>query len=85
MYYYSVTEQVKSSCIDYRSLTNLHQTLITFLPESAPAAMRLIDVDLVPLDIYCCIKRKEDILTRGLRQLQELSTHFCRLASYKCT
>ncbi|OAD53425.1 Transcriptional protein SWT1, partial [Eufriesea mexicana] len=81
----AVTEQVKSSCIDYRSLTNLHQTLITFLPESAPAAMKLIDIDLVPLDIYCCIKRKEDILTRGLRQLQELSTHFCRLASYKCT
>ncbi|CAK9829010.1 Transcriptional protein SWT1 [Anthophora retusa] len=80
----AVIEQVKSFSIEYRTLANLHQTLITFLPESTPMMAKLINIDLVPLDVYCCIKRKEEVLNRGLRQLQELSTHFCRLASYRC-
>ncbi|XP_076676886.1 swt1 RNA endoribonuclease isoform X2 [Andrena cerasifolii] len=71
-------EQVKDSCVDYRTLINLYQTLVTFLPDK-------LTNDLAPLDVYCCMKQKEEVLKTGLRQLQELSTHFCRLASYRCT
>ncbi|XP_076286282.1 swt1 RNA endoribonuclease [Lasioglossum baleicum] len=81
----AVLEQVKDSCADYRSLDGLHQTLVTFLPELLPITMKLPDEDLSPLDIYCCVKLKEEMMKTGLRQLQELSTHFCRLASYRCT
>ncbi|CAL7939993.1 unnamed protein product [Xylocopa violacea] len=80
----ALMEEVKNSCPDHQTLMNLHSTLITFLPETAPAAMKLIQ-DLTPLDIYCCVKGKEDVLNRGLRQLQELNTHFCRLATYRYT
>ena len=71
-------EQVKDSCVDYRTLMNLYQTLVTFLPDK-------LTNDLAPLDVYCCVKQKEEVLKTGLRQLQDLSTHFCRLASYRCT
>ncbi|KOX69394.1 Transcriptional protein SWT1, partial [Melipona quadrifasciata] len=81
----TIIEQVRNSNVDYRTLINLHQILTTFLPETAPMTLKLIDIDIEPLDVYCCIKRKEDVLNRGLRQLQELSTHFCRLASSQCT
>nr|XP_031846667.1 uncharacterized protein LOC116433086 [Nomia melanderi] len=81
----AVLEEVKNSSTDHRTLSSLHQTLVTFLPESVPATMKLPDDELTPLDIYCCVKQKEDVLKTGLRQLQELSTHFCRLASYRCT
>ncbi|XP_043514148.1 transcriptional protein SWT1 isoform X1 [Frieseomelitta varia] len=81
----AVIEQVRNSNVDYRTLINLHQILITFLPETAPMTLKLIDIDIEPLDVYCCVKRKEDVLNRGLRQLQELNTHFCRLASCQCT
>ncbi|XP_053970494.1 transcriptional protein SWT1 isoform X1 [Hylaeus volcanicus] len=77
-------EQVKDSCTDYRTINNLHQALITFLPESEPLSTKLANDDLAPLDVYCCVKQKEEVLKTGLRQLQELSTHFCRLASYRC-
>nr|XP_012138149.1 PREDICTED: transcriptional protein SWT1 isoform X1 [Megachile rotundata] len=81
----AVMEQVKNSRIDYRTLNNLHQTLVTFLPETSPATQKLSDTDLEPLDVYCCVKLKTEVLKTGLRQLQELSTHFCRFASYRCT
>ncbi|KAK9300843.1 hypothetical protein QLX08_006557 [Tetragonisca angustula] len=80
----AVIEQVRNSNVDYRTLINLHQILTTFLPET-PMTLKLIDIDIEPLDVYCCVKRKEDVLNRGLRQLQELSTHLCRLASCQCT
>ncbi|XP_050479146.1 transcriptional protein SWT1 isoform X1 [Bombus huntii] len=78
----AVIEQVKNSCTDYRTLIHLYQTLITFLPENALIALKLNDVKIEPLDVYCCVKRKEDVLNRGLRQLQELNIHFSRLANY---
>ena len=84
IFYCSVIEQVRNSNVDYRTLINLHQILTTFLPET-PMTLKLIDIDIEPLDVYCCVKRKEDVLNRGLRQLQELSTHLCRLASCQCT
>ncbi|XP_034185008.2 swt1 RNA endoribonuclease [Osmia lignaria lignaria] len=80
----AVIEQVKTSRIDYRTLNNLHETLVSFLPEAMPSKLKLND-DLAPLDVYCCVKLKEEVLKTGLRQLQELSTHFCRFASYRCT
>lgn len=73
-------EQTSNSSIDHRTLINLHQALTTFSPEP----MAFTD-DFAPIDIYCCVKQKEPLLRAGLRQLQELSAHFCRLASYKCT
>lgn len=82
IFYCSVIEQVKNSCTDYRTLIHLYQTLITFLPENALIALKLNDVKIEPLDVYCCVKRKEDVLNRGLRQLQELNIHFSRLANY---
>lgn len=81
----AVLEQVSDSCTDYRSLDGLHQTLVTFLPECLPIPIKLPDEDLSPLDIYCCVKLKQEVLKTGLRQIQEISTHFCRLASYRCT
>ncbi|XP_026299733.1 transcriptional protein SWT1 [Apis mellifera] len=81
----AVMEQVKNSCMDHRTLINLHQTLITFLPKTAPIEKNLIEIDIEPLDVYCCIKLRQDVLNIGLHQLQELSTHLCRLASYRCT
>lgn len=80
-----IIQQVRNSNVDYRALINLHQILTTFLPETAPMTLKLVDIDIEPLDVYCCVKRKEDVLNRGLRQLQELNTHFCRLASCQCT
>ncbi|XP_076248874.1 swt1 RNA endoribonuclease isoform X2 [Calliopsis andreniformis] len=81
----AVIEQVKDCRIDYRTLNNLYQTLITFLPESALVEMKRTNNDLAPLDVYCCVQQKIEVLKTGLRQLQELSTHFCRLASYRST
>lgn len=78
-------EQIKNSCTDHRTLINLHQTLITFLPEIASIGKNLIEIDIEPLDVYCCVKLRQDVLNIGLRQLQELSTHLCRLANYRCT
>ncbi|XP_076171131.1 swt1 RNA endoribonuclease [Ptiloglossa arizonensis] len=81
----AVIEQVKDSSTNYRTVKNLYQSLITFLPESESIRMKLTNDDLAPLDVYCCVKQKKEVLETGLRQLQELSTHFCRLASYRCT
>ncbi|XP_043248574.1 transcriptional protein SWT1 isoform X2 [Colletes gigas] len=76
-------EQVHDSRIDYRMINNLHQTLITFLPETKQVSKKFDNDDLTPLDVFCCMKQKEEVLKTGLRQLQELSTHFCRLTTYR--
>ncbi|XP_033340043.1 swt1 RNA endoribonuclease isoform X2 [Megalopta genalis] len=81
----AVLEQAKDFSTDYRTLDSLHQALVTFLPEVLPIRMELPDEDLTPLDIFCCVTQKEEMLATGLHQLQELSTHFCKLASYKRT
>jgi len=58
--------------IKYETLLNLQHNISAFLSET----------DVEPLDIYCCVKLKEDILKCGLKQLQELDTHFSALAAH---
>lgn len=60
----------------YQTLLSLQQNLNTFLPDT-----ERILFDVTPLDIYYCIKLKEEALKTGLRQLQELTSHFCALAA----
>lgn len=74
-------EQIQNSCVDHQAVIDLYHILTNFLPETLP----ITTCDFSPLDVYCCLKQKEDVLRTGMQQLQELSTHFCRLASYKCT
>ncbi|KAK2581146.1 hypothetical protein KPH14_007955 [Odynerus spinipes] len=76
----TAVEQMQNSSLDHRALIDLYHTLTAFLPER----LSMVICDLSPLDVYCCLKEKEDVLKTGIQQLQELSTHFCRLASYRC-
>lgn len=64
------------SSIKYQTLLSLQQNLNTFLPD-----VERITFDATPLDIYYCVKLKEEALKTGLRQLQELTSHFCALAT----
>ncbi|XP_026669491.1 transcriptional protein SWT1-like [Ceratina calcarata] len=77
----AILEQAKKSYIDKEALFNLHDTLINFLPEEE--AIKFTNINLTPLDVYYCIKRKEDVLIRGLHQLQELDSQFSNLANYR--
>ncbi|XP_011863191.1 PREDICTED: transcriptional protein SWT1-like [Vollenhovia emeryi] len=61
----------------YQTLLSLQQNLNTFLPDTPT-----ITFDVTPLDIYYCVKLKEEALKTGLRQLQELTSHFCALAAH---
>ncbi|XP_071581304.1 uncharacterized protein Swt1 [Temnothorax nylanderi] len=63
--------------IKYQTLLSLQQNLSTFLPDT-----ERITFDVVSLDIYCCVKLKQEALKTGLRQLQELTSHFCALAAH---
>lgn len=67
--------QAENSNIKYPTLINLQQNLNTFLPD---IENKTFDVTL--LDVHYCIKLKEEPLKTGLKQLQELTTHFCALA-----
>lgn len=67
--------QAENSNIKYPTLINLQQNLNTFLPDIENKTF-----DVSPLDIYYCVKLKEESLKTGLKQLQELTTHFCALA-----
>jgi len=58
--------------IKYETLFSLQHNISAFLSAT--------DVEL--LDIYCCVKLKEDMLKCGLKQLQELDTHFRALAAH---
>lgn len=73
-------EEMKDTSMNHKTLIDLYHILTNFLPEETT----MITTDLSPLDVYCCLKEKEDVLKMGIRQLQELCTHFCRLASYRC-
>ncbi|EFN66674.1 Uncharacterized protein C1orf26 [Camponotus floridanus] len=68
--------QAENSNIKYQTLLNLQQNLNTFLPDIEKTS----EFDVTPLDVYCCIKLKEEPLKTGLKQLQDLTTHFCALA-----
>ncbi|KAL6442894.1 hypothetical protein ACFW04_002740 [Cataglyphis niger] len=67
--------QAEKSNIKYPTLINLQQNLNTFLPDIENKTF-----DVSPLDVYYCVKLKEESLKTGLKQLQELTTHFCALA-----
>ncbi|XP_012287331.1 transcriptional protein SWT1 [Orussus abietinus] len=74
-------EEVNLIHIDHRAVKALYHALVNFtIPE-----IREIDRELTPLDVYCCLKNKQDTLKRGLHQLQEVSGHFCRMAIFRCT
>ncbi|XP_011053812.1 PREDICTED: transcriptional protein SWT1 [Acromyrmex echinatior] len=64
--------------ITHQTLVNLQYNLNTFLPDTRD---RII-FDVIPLDVYYCVKLKEEVLKTGLRQLQELTSHFCALAAH---
>ncbi|XP_035728907.1 transcriptional protein SWT1-like isoform X4 [Vespa mandarinia] len=68
-------EGMKDASIDHRTLIDLYHILTNFLPDRTITNT----TDLCPLDVYCCLKEKEDVLKLGVRQLQELCTHYCRL------
>lgn len=63
--------------IKHQTLLSLQQNLNTFLPDA-----QRMTFDVEPLDIYYCVKLKEETLKTGLRQLQELTSHFCALATH---
>ncbi|KAG5315400.1 SWT1 protein, partial [Pseudoatta argentina] len=63
--------------ITHQTLVSLQYNLNTFLPDTRD---RII-FDVIPLDVYYCVKLKEEVLKTGLRQLQELTSHFCALAA----
>ncbi|XP_011641920.1 transcriptional protein SWT1 isoform X1 [Pogonomyrmex barbatus] len=62
--------------IKYQTLLNLQQNMNTFLLDVDKTIF-----DVTPLDIYYCVKLKEEALKTGLRQLQELTSHLCALAT----
>ncbi|XP_018338067.1 PREDICTED: transcriptional protein SWT1 isoform X2 [Trachymyrmex septentrionalis] len=64
--------------IAHQTLLSLQYDLNTFLPDTRDRTT----FDVTPLDIYCCVKLKEEVLKTGLRQLQELTSHFCALAAH---
>nr|XP_050861603.1 transcriptional protein SWT1-like isoform X7 [Vespula vulgaris] len=68
-------EEIKDTSMNHETLIDLYHILTNFLPEETT----MITTDLSPLDVYCCLKEKEDVLKMGIRQLHELCTHFCRL------
>lgn len=67
--------QAEHSHIKYQTLLSLQQNLNIFLTDT-----ERITFDVTPLDIYYCITLKEEPLKTGLKQLQDLTTHFCALA-----
>lgn len=56
------------------TLLALQQNINTFFTH-----IETVTFELETLDIYYCVKLKEDELKMGLRQLQELSTFYCAL------
>lgn len=67
--------------VDHRAVEALYHALSTFMPDRQGQ----LPQEFSPLDVYWCLKKKEKILRLGLTQLQELSSHFCRMASFRCT
>ncbi|KAH0535413.1 uncharacterized protein LOC123266943 [Cotesia glomerata] len=65
--------------VDHPSVLALHQVLTGFLPELLKS-----DHQLMPQDVFLCLKYKQEVLKNGLGQLQELSGYFCRMATFKC-
>lgn len=70
--------EMENNCLDHKTLINLYQILKNFLPENT------LEEELSPLDLYCCLKVNENQLKQGIKQLQELCTHYSKLSSFRC-
>lgn len=66
---------------DHKAIIVLTEALTIFLPDEFNES----NMEITPLDLYYLIKTKEDVMKRGLIQLQDLSQQFCRMASFRCT
>ncbi|EZA48629.1 hypothetical protein DMN91_012249 [Ooceraea biroi] len=64
--------QSENSTVKYETLLNLQQSINTYFQQT---------FDVEPLDIYYCTKLQEDTLKCGLRQFQDINSHFCALAT----
>ncbi|XP_012541968.1 transcriptional protein SWT1 [Monomorium pharaonis] len=62
--------------LKYQALLTLQQNLNTFMPDT-----ERVTFDVTPLDVYYCVKLKEELLKAGLKQLQDLTSYFCGLAT----
>ncbi|XP_043286285.1 transcriptional protein SWT1 [Venturia canescens] len=74
-------EEIHGLHVDHRAVEALYHALVNFMPERKGHLPQKLEL----FDIFCCVKRKEQVLRLGLTQLQDLSSHFCRMASYRCT
>lgn len=72
--------QAENNSIKYQTLSILQQDLNAFL-----AYIEVTTMDVELLDIFYGIILKEEILKVGLRQLQELGTHYRALYLNICT
>lgn len=65
---------------DHKAINILTEALVTFLPDDFNKS----STEITSLDLYYLIKTKQDVMKRGLMQLQDLSQQFCRMASFRC-
>lgn len=65
---------------DEKAINALTEALVTFLPDKFNKS----NTEITSLDVYYLLKTKQDIMKRGLMQLQDLSQQFCRMASFRC-
>lgn len=72
--------QAENNSIKYQALIIIQQDLNAFL-----AYIETLTMDVELLDIFYCVTLKEEVLKIGLRQLQELSTHYRALYLTTCT
>lgn len=78
-------EDIQDLSINHRYIVALYNALKTLYDSLLPYADKEMADMLSPSDIYFCLKRKEESLKIGVKQLQELSTHFCRMATFQAT
>ncbi|KAI4485693.1 hypothetical protein M0802_012597 [Mischocyttarus mexicanus] len=71
----NAVEEMNDCCVEHKTLINLYEILNNFFPEDK------FRHKLTPLDIYYCLKSKEELLKQGIKQLQELSTHYSKLTN----
>ncbi|KAK0180589.1 hypothetical protein PV327_002956 [Microctonus hyperodae] len=78
-------EDIEDLSINHRYIVALYNALKTLYDSLLPYVDKELADTLSPSDIYFCLKRKEESLKIGVGQLQEISTHFCRMATLQAT
>ncbi|XP_044014421.1 transcriptional protein SWT1 [Aphidius gifuensis] len=73
-------EDVKGLNPAHNSVMSLYHALESFYSIALEGNNDVI----TPLDVYCCLTRREKNLRAGIKQLSDLSLHFSRMPSYKC-